>query len=71
LTRFRIETALVGTLEESVVKFGMNFEGQANNAMYRAANIFRLYRALINRPDESATSTPDAKAGTGGDQTTT
>jgi len=56
LTRFRIESMLVGSLEASVVKFGMTFEGQANNAMYRAANIFRLYRALINRPVESATS---------------
>jgi len=50
LTRFGIETLPVGSLEASVVKFGMTFEGQANNAMYRAANIFRLYRALINRP---------------------
>jgi len=49
-SRIGMETRLVGSLESSVVKFGMTFEGQANNAMYRAANIFRLYRALINRP---------------------
>jgi len=54
LTRFRMETALVGSLETSVAKFGLTFEGQANNAMYRAANIFRLYRALINRPRPDA-----------------
>jgi len=56
LTRFGIESMLAGSLEASVVKFGMTFEGQATNAMYRAANIFRLYRALIDPPAESATS---------------
>ena len=50
LTRFGLETILVGSLESSVAKFGLTFEGQPNNAMYRAANIFHLYRALIKRP---------------------
>ena len=52
LARFGMETMLVGSLEASVAKFGLAFEGQPNNPMYRAANIFKLYRALIAPPDE-------------------
>lgn len=52
LMKFGLETLLVGSLESSVAQFGLTFEGQANNAMYRAANIFRLYRALINQPPQ-------------------
>lgn len=50
LSRIGMETILVGNLESSVAKFGLTFEGEPNNAMYRAANTFRLYRALINQP---------------------
>lgn len=54
LLKLRLETALVGTLESSVAQFGLTFEGEPHNAMYRAANIFRLYRALLKRPQANA-----------------
>lgn len=50
LMKFGLETLLVGSLESSVTQFGLTFEGEPNNAMYRAANIFRLYRSLMKQP---------------------
>lgn len=47
LARFKLESLFVGDLASSVAKFGLSFEGQSNHAMYRAANIFHLYRALL------------------------
>lgn len=53
LMKFKLETLLVGSLESTVARTGLTFEGQPHNAMYRAANIFRLYRALVNQPRKS------------------
>lgn len=54
LLKFHLETLMVGSLESSVAQFGLSFDGQAQHPMYRAANIFRLYRGLLKRPQPDA-----------------
>lgn len=53
LMKFGLETLLVGSLESTAARMGLTFDGDPHNAMYRAANIFRVYRALINQPRQS------------------
>lgn len=53
LMKFGLETLLVGSLESTVARVGLTFEGQPHNAMYRAANIFRVYRALVHQSGKS------------------